>query len=249
MFRCQTNWREWRTHRSSLPARGPTAPDWLDSVPSEQYVLQNNKTPQETAVVRQPTPQDKFSFGLWTVGWLGVDPFGSASRPALDPWEYAERLAEGCVGCDLPRQRRVPVRRRRGDEGEDRRPVQGGHRRGRVGDRDGHHEHVQPPGVQGRWADLQRPWGATVRAAQVVRRGGPGSPDGGKHVRDVGGREGSEYDGSKDVYAAMERYKEGLDTVAGTSRRRGTTCGSRWSPSRTSRAVTSPCPPSGTPWR
>ena len=33
---------------------------------------------------RQPTPQDKFSFGLWTVGWLGVDPFGSASRPALD---------------------------------------------------------------------------------------------------------------------------------------------------------------------
>ncbi|HEU5223484.1 MAG TPA: xylose isomerase, partial [Candidatus Lumbricidophila sp.] len=29
-----------------------------------------------------------------------------------------------------------------------------------------------------------------------------------------GGREGSEYDGSKDVYAAMERYKEGIDTVA-----------------------------------
>ena len=30
-----------------------------------------------------------------------------------------------------------------------------------------------------------------------------------------GGREGSEYDGSKDLYSAFERYKEGLDTVAG----------------------------------
>jgi xylose isomerase len=45
-------------------------------------------------VVRRPTPQDKFSFGLWTVGWTGIDPFGSATRPARDPWEYAERLAE-----------------------------------------------------------------------------------------------------------------------------------------------------------
>ena len=44
-------------------------------------------------MTRQPTPQDKFSFGLWTVGWTGTDPFGGPSRPALDPWEYAERLA------------------------------------------------------------------------------------------------------------------------------------------------------------
>lgn len=33
----------------------------------------------------QPTPADKFTFGLWTVGWQGRDPFGDASRPALDP--------------------------------------------------------------------------------------------------------------------------------------------------------------------
>jgi xylose isomerase len=30
-----------------------------------------------------------------------------------------------------------------------------------------------------------------------------------------GGREGAEYDASKDVHAAFERYKEGLDTIAG----------------------------------
>ena len=36
-----------------------------------------------------------------------------------------------------------------------------------------------------------------------------------------GGREGSEYDGSKDLYAALERYKEGLDTVAGYIKSQG----------------------------
>ena len=45
-------------------------------------------------MTRPPTQDDKFSFGLWTVGWLGVDPFGTATRPALDPWVYAEKLAE-----------------------------------------------------------------------------------------------------------------------------------------------------------
>ena len=36
-----------------------------------------------------------------------------------------------------------------------------------------------------------------------------------------GGREGSEYDGSKNLYAALERYKEGLDTVAGYIKSQG----------------------------
>ena len=28
-----------------------------------------------------PTREDRFSFGIWTVGWQGVDVFGSAVRP------------------------------------------------------------------------------------------------------------------------------------------------------------------------
>ncbi|MFE0705063.1 xylose isomerase [Streptomyces sp. NPDC058872] len=40
-----------------------------------------------------PTPEDRFTFGLWTVGWQGRDPFGEATRPALDPVESVERLA------------------------------------------------------------------------------------------------------------------------------------------------------------
>jgi hypothetical protein len=35
----------------------------------------------------QPTREDHFSFGLWTVGWPARDPFGDATRPALDPVE------------------------------------------------------------------------------------------------------------------------------------------------------------------
>ncbi|KIZ17257.1 xylose isomerase [Streptomyces natalensis] len=42
----------------------------------------------------QPVPEDNFSFGLWTVGWQGRDPFGDATRGALDPVEAVHRLAE-----------------------------------------------------------------------------------------------------------------------------------------------------------
>ena len=36
-----------------------------------------------------------------------------------------------------------------------------------------------------------------------------------------GGREGAEYDSSKDLNAAFDRYKEGLDTVAAYIKSRG----------------------------
>ena len=42
----------------------------------------------------QPTPADKFSFGLWTVGWQARDPFGDPTRAPLDPVEAVHRLAE-----------------------------------------------------------------------------------------------------------------------------------------------------------
>ena len=41
----------------------------------------------------QPTPQDKFTFGLWTVGWQARDPFGDPTRPALDPVRTVNELA------------------------------------------------------------------------------------------------------------------------------------------------------------
>ena len=41
-----------------------------------------------------PTRDDRFSFGLWTVGWEGVDVFGGAIRPRLDPAEAVHRLSD-----------------------------------------------------------------------------------------------------------------------------------------------------------
>ena len=57
-----------------------------------------------------PTPADKFTFGLWTVGNVGRDPFGEPTRPALDPVEAVERLAElGAYGVSLHDNDLVPV--------------------------------------------------------------------------------------------------------------------------------------------
>jgi xylose isomerase len=44
--------------------------------------------------MRTPTPQDKFTFGLWTVGWQARDPFGDATRPTLDPIRTVSELAQ-----------------------------------------------------------------------------------------------------------------------------------------------------------
>ena len=44
--------------------------------------------------MRNPTPQDKFTFGLWTVGWQARDPFGDATRGALDPVRTVHELAQ-----------------------------------------------------------------------------------------------------------------------------------------------------------
>ena len=41
-----------------------------------------------------PTPADKFSFGLWTIGWQARDPFGDATRPPIDTVEAVERLSD-----------------------------------------------------------------------------------------------------------------------------------------------------------
>src|SRR5215472_8957114 len=49
-----------------------------------------------------PTPQDRFSFGIWTVGWQGVDVFGSAVRPPMPAERAVRKLAElGAYGVNF----------------------------------------------------------------------------------------------------------------------------------------------------
>jgi xylose isomerase len=58
----------------------------------------------------QPKPEHKFTFGLWTVGNRGRDPFGDATRPSLSPVTIVKRLSElGAYGVNLHDNDLVPI--------------------------------------------------------------------------------------------------------------------------------------------
>lgn len=58
----------------------------------------------------QPKPEHRFSFGLWTVGNRGRDPFGDFVRPALKPTEIVSMLAKvGAWGVNLHDNDLVPI--------------------------------------------------------------------------------------------------------------------------------------------
>jgi xylose isomerase len=58
----------------------------------------------------QPRREHKFTFGLWTVGNPGRDPFGEAVRPALDPPQLVHLLAEvGAYGVNFHDNDLVPI--------------------------------------------------------------------------------------------------------------------------------------------
>src|SRR5207248_6400112 len=57
-----------------------------------------------------PRPEHKFSFGLWTVGNRGRDPFGDAVRDPLPPEDAVALLAEaGAWGVNLHDNDLVPI--------------------------------------------------------------------------------------------------------------------------------------------
>jgi xylose isomerase len=57
-----------------------------------------------------PRPEDKFSFGLWTVGNRGRDPFGDVVRDPLPPTDAVAMLAEvGAWGVNLHDNDLVPI--------------------------------------------------------------------------------------------------------------------------------------------
>src|SRR4051812_3247898 len=56
-----------------------------------------------------PKPEDHFTFGLWTVGNVGRDPFGDPVRAAIPPVRIVEKLAElGAYGVNLHDNDLVP---------------------------------------------------------------------------------------------------------------------------------------------
>jgi len=58
----------------------------------------------------QPSREEKFTFGLWTVGNVGGDPFGKPVRPEKSPVELVHLLAEvGAYGVNFHDNDLVPI--------------------------------------------------------------------------------------------------------------------------------------------
>src|SRR4051812_12269454 len=58
--------------------------------------------PASTPTGEQPKPRHRFTFGLWTVGNPGRDPFGGPTREPVDPVDSVHQLAElGAWGVSL----------------------------------------------------------------------------------------------------------------------------------------------------
>ncbi|PSR22433.1 MAG: xylose isomerase [Sulfobacillus acidophilus] len=62
------------------------------------------------ATLLTPKPEDRFTFGLWTVGNRGRDPFGDAVRPTLSPANIVRKLSQlGAYGVTLHDNDLVPM--------------------------------------------------------------------------------------------------------------------------------------------
>src|SRR4051812_5672016 len=65
--------------------------------------------PPPTRNLTPPRPEHHFTFGLWTVGNTGRDPFGDPVRPVLTPTRIVEKLAAlGAYGVNLHDNDLVP---------------------------------------------------------------------------------------------------------------------------------------------
>jgi xylose isomerase len=162
-----------------------------------------------------PTPQDKFTFGLWTVGWQARDPFGDPTRERLDPVEAVHRLAEaGAYGVTFHDDDLVPF----GSADDDRRATieafQGALKAtGMKVPMMTTNLFTHPVFKDGAFTSNDR---AVRRYAlrKVMRNLDLAAEMGAQTYVFWGGREGSETDSSKDVRAALDRYREGLDMLA-----------------------------------
>jgi xylose isomerase len=161
-----------------------------------------------------PKPSDKFSFGLWTIGWVANDPFGAATRPALDVVEAVERLAEfGAYGLTFHDDDLFPFG---SSDGERRRAIDrltsALHANGLVVPMVTTNLFTHPVFKDGAFTSNDR--GVRRFALRKALRNIDLAAELGAETFVMwGGREGSEYDSAKDVRAALERYREALNLL------------------------------------
>ncbi|GAA2859694.1 xylose isomerase [Actinoplanes cyaneus] len=170
----------------------------------------------------QATPADKFSFGLWTVGWQARDAFGDATRPVLDPIEAVHKLAEiGAYGITFHDDDLVPF----GADAATRDGIIAGFKKaldetGLIVPMVTTNLFTHPVFKDGGFTSNDR----SVRRyaiRKVLRQMDLGAELGAKTLVLWGGREGAEYDSAKDVGAALDRYREALNLLAQYSEEQG----------------------------
>ncbi len=163
-----------------------------------------------------PTAADKFTFGLWTVGWQAKDPFGDATRPPLDPIEAVHKLAEiGAYGITFHDDDLIPF----GSDDASRNAIIGkfqtaladtGLKVPMITTNTFTHPIFKDGSFTSNNREVRR-----FGLRKVIRNVDLAAELGAQTFVMWGGREGAEYDGAKDIKAALDRYAEGIDTVAG----------------------------------
>jgi len=170
----------------------------------------------------QPTKEDKFSFGLWTVGWQARDLFGDATRSVLTGVEAVHKLAElGAYGITFHDDDLIPP----GSNGTERQRIideftAALKETGMVVPMVTTNLFYDPVFKDGGFTSNDR----SVRRyamRKVMRNMDLAAELGAEIYVFWGGREGSEVDFAKDVRAALDRYREAMDTLAQYSIDRG----------------------------
>jgi xylose isomerase len=163
----------------------------------------------------RPGKEDKFSFGLWTVGWQARDPFGDATRPALDPVESVHRLAElGAYGVTFHDDDLIPFGS--DDTARDKQIARFSDalaETGLVVPMVTTNLFTHPVFKDGAFTsndrDIRR-----YALRKVMRNLDLAAQLGAQTFVFWGGREGAESDAAKDIQAALDRYREGVDLLA-----------------------------------
>jgi xylose isomerase len=170
----------------------------------------------------QPSRDDKFSFGLWTVGWQAQDVFGGPTRAPLDPVESVHRLAElGAAAVTFHDDDLAPF----GSDDATREKLIARFREALAETGVGvemltTNLFQQPVFKDGGFTSNDR----AVRRyaiAKVLRNIDLAVEFGAKTYVLWGGREGAEFGGSKNVVAALDRYREAMNVLTGYVRERG----------------------------
>ncbi|TRZ73009.1 MAG: xylose isomerase [Streptomycetaceae bacterium] len=161
-----------------------------------------------------PTPADKFTFGLWTVGWQARDPFGDATRGALDPVRTVNELAaRGAHGVTFHDDDLIPFG---SDEGARRSHIdrfkkalaETGMKVPMATTNLFTHPVFKDGAFTSNDKDIRR-----YAISKVMKNIELAVELGAKTYVCWGGREGAESDGAKDAYVALDRFREAFNTL------------------------------------